>query len=255
MSYFSLRKRAPEPELDLVEEDPDETEDETSAEEPPTGTTNPLLVGLLGPGNWIAARLGTGTAWGVHGFAAWAAVYYGGWVAVGVVLGWLFAVLLFVPREHLDRATTWIERRDADYAPDEGELEPANEAPADPLVAVMWRLIADAPGVHVKTLAERLQKAAPDETVDRAAVRAKLAARGIPTKPSVRDVRGRVNEGVHRADLKAWEEALPAPSPVPSPEARSEPVATAVTCDVADAPTPVATPLSRLCRALSRGAA
>lgn len=255
MSYFSLRKHGPEP----VDEDLDEEEfkDDEPVEEQPAGqepgTVGALVCGISGPGAWIAARFGTGAAWSVHIVAVWACGFYGGWVAVGVVVTWLGGVLAFVPREHKDRATAWIERRTTGHTSAKAEQETAEEAPSDPLVTVLWQLIANAPGVHVKTLAEHLQAAATEGGVDRAAVRAKLAARGIPTRPSVRDASGRVNEGVHRRDLEAWQQALPDHSPAPAPEARSRPVEAAVTCDVADAPTPVATPPSKLRGLLSRG--
>lgn len=147
------------------------------------------------------------------------------------------------------------------HAPDEAETEageqPAEqpeETPADPLPGLLWKLIGEAPGTHLKTLTEHLNTAAPQAGFDRAAVRAALTARGIPVRPSVRDVAGRVNEGVHRDDLEAWQQSLSPTAPKALPEARSEPVATAVTCDVADAPTGVATALSPLRRLLSRGA-
>lgn len=252
MNYFSLRKERPEPEPEAVEEDFVETVDEEPEEESPAAARGPVLTGLLGPGNWIAARFGTGAAWAVHLVAVWAIGFYGGLVAAGIVVVWLLAVLLFVPREHLDRATTWVERRTTGVS--ELPADDLAEPPVDALVAVLRRLIGDAPGVHLKTVAEHLQTAAPEEVLDRPMVRAKLAALQIPTRASVRDASGRVNEGVHRADLVAWLEALPAPASDAAPGPGSKPVATAVTCDVADAPTPVATPLSRVRRLLSRGA-
>jgi hypothetical protein len=250
MNYFSLRKERPEPEPEAVEEEPAEETEAEPEDEP--GGHGPVLTGLLGPGTWISARFGTGAAWAVHVVAVWACSFYGGWIAAGIVVVWLLTVLLFVPREHLEQLAARIEERITGLP--ELPAEEPDEAPVDPLVMVLRQLIADAPGVHLKTLAEHLQAAAPEEALDRAAVRAKLAALQIPTRASVRDASGRVNEGVHRADLVAWLKALPAPSPVAAPDAGSGPVATAVTCDVADVPTPVATPLSRLRRVLSRGA-
>ena len=256
MSYFSLRKERPEPEPEAVEEEPleaPEGEPEHEPEEQSAVARGPILTGLFGPGNWIAARFGTSAAWAVHAIAIWAISFYGSWTAAGIILVWLLAILLFVPREDLERLAAWIEYRTTGGP--ELPAEDPDEAPVDTLVAVLRRLIADAPGVHLKTLAEHLQAAAPEEALDRAAVRAKLAALQMPTRASVRDASGRVNEGVHRADLVAWLKALPTPAPGAPPEARSGPVATALTCDVADAPTPVATPLSRVRRLLSRGAA
>jgi hypothetical protein len=138
------------------------------------------------------------------------------------------------------------------HVPDEAEekarestadtIEPEPEkAPTDPLPGLLWKLIGEAPGTHVKTLTEHLNAAAPQAGFDRPAVRAALAARRIPVRPSVRDVAGRVNEGVHRDDLEAWERALSPAEPKALLEGRSEPVATAVTCGNAEAPTGVAT--------------
>jgi hypothetical protein len=150
----------------------------------------PLLTGLLGPGTWLAVRFGTGTAWTVHVVAVWAVGLYGGWIAAGIVLVWLLAIGAFVPREYLERLAARIEKTSPEEDQQAGE-----EPPDEPLVAVLWALIGDAPGAHLKTLAERLQAAAPEQPVDRAAVRAKLGALRIPVRASVRDVAGRVNEG------------------------------------------------------------
>lgn len=250
MSYFSLRKPAAEPEPDEPVEEQPAVETATPQGEPPAGKpAGPLLTGLLGPSRWIGARFGTGAAWGVHVVAVWAVGFYGGWVAVLVPAGWLLAVLAFVPREYLERLAARLEPASPEEDHQAGE-EPAGE----PLAAVLWHLIGDAPGTHLKTLAEHLQAAAPEQPVDRAAVRAKLGALGIPVRASVRDAAGRVNEGVHRADLQAWAEALSPTGDDTPPEARSGPVATPVTCDVGKGATAVATPRPRLRGLLSRGA-
>jgi hypothetical protein len=249
MTYFNLRKRESETEPEEVEEQqPEETEDEHE-EETPAKTYGPIATGLLGPGRWTAARFGIGWAWGIHAVAVWAIGFYGGWTAVGIVFAWLAAVLAFVPREFKDRASGWLERRGTSMEVDEAADE---ETLVDPLAVVLWHLIADAPGTHLKTLTERLQKES-QEPLDKAAVKAKLGALNIPLRGSVRDAAGKVNEGVHRDDLKAWQEALPDRSSGAAPESRSSPVAGAVTCDVADAPTVVATPLSALRKLLPRG--
>lgn len=259
MSLISLRKRDPEPDLD---EEPEETAEEPDDEEQPpnkpkkeVGFFGALLIGIRGPAQWIAGRFGTGVAWGAHAIALWAFGYYGGWIALGIALAWLLAILLFIPREHLERAATAIEQLgERRHQPRDKNAPEAGEEPApDPLVTVLWRLIADAPGVHLKTLAEHLQAAAPDQPIDRAQVRAKIAALRIPIRASVRDAAGRVNEGVHRTDLKAWEQALPRAAPGTPSRTPTGPVATPVTCDVGDATTDIATPLSRVRRLLSRG--
>lgn len=255
MTYFSLRKQEPEPAPDV--EEPTEQEDQKE-ETGDQGSTQPttlaaaLRVGACGPGAWITARFGSSTAWGVHVGSVWAIFYYGGWTAAAIILAWLLAVGLFTPREHLDRLADRLEPP-AQTAPAEPGTGPAEETPADPLTTLMWTLIGEAPGVHIKTLAERLSTAS-GQPVERATIRAELAARTIPVRASVRDAAGRVNEGVHRDDLTAWEQALPGPAPGPTPGPRSGPVATALTCDVGNAPTAVATPLTRLRKLLSRGA-
>lgn len=180
-----------------------------------------LLLRLLGRFGWKAVVGGAA-------IVVYAAVRYRTWIA-WMLLVWCAAAWMHTPATATEAAEEQLD-------------EAGKQPPIDPLPWLMWKHIGEAPGVHVKTLAELLQAAAPEETVDRAAVRAKLAARGIPVRPSVRDAAGRVNEGVHRDDLKAWEEArFPAP-PVPLSKARSSPVATALTSDVANPPTGVATP-------------
>jgi hypothetical protein len=261
MSFISLRKHAPEPEPDedldaTAEEDPD-GEPEKPAKEPPTTWTGALLAGVTGPGRWLMARFGPTTSWIAHVVAVWACGFYGGWAAFGVIAGFLLAVLLFIPREFLERLAAAIEQLGelrhqpgVEDAPEAGEWPPSN-----PLVTVLWRLIGDAPGVHLKTLAEHLQAAAPDQPVDRAQVRAKLAALQIPIRGSVRDAAGRVNEGVYGADLRAWQEALPQSGAGTPSEGRSDPVAAALTCDVGDDATDVAMPFSRLFGLWLRGGA
>jgi hypothetical protein len=261
MNYFDLRKRADEPEPDEVGEDetPAAVEaEETEGEKPAAKANGPLLTGLLGPGRWLAARFGVSTAWGVYAAAAWMIFYYRGVIGAGIIAVWLLAVLLFTPREYLDRLAASIERLDNRPHKDaEDEEEPP---PTDPLVVLLWHLIGDAPGAHLKTVAKRMQEAS-GQPVDRASVRARVAAiRGrldalqIPVKASVRDAAGKVNEGVHRADLKAWEEAL-------SPEGTGTPSGTPsgrvegpVACDVGKSATAVAS-RPRLRRLLSRGGA
>ena len=222
MSYFSLRKRDADPEPEETDEETPDTQEEDDGEgEQPAKQYGPLLTGLFGPGRWIAARFSPGAALGVHVVAVWAVFFYGGLVATGVVLVWLLAVLAFVPREHLERLAARIEGD----APGEDQ-EAGEEHPGEPLAAVLWHLIGDAPGAHLKTVAEHLHAAAPEQPVDRAAVRAKLAALGITVRASVRDAAGRVNEGVHRDDLAGWERPPPRPRPRPLLSPVETPVAT-----------------------------
>lgn len=219
--HISLRKKEPEPGPES------ESGEETPAEEQPTADDAEVLnlpralrAALRGWFTWCSARTSVTVTYWAHGLAAWAVAFYGGWVAVGVVAGLLTGVGSFVPRATIDRLTARIEARQ--QAPEDVEPEPAEEPPPDPLVDLLWQLIGDAPGTHLKTLVERLEKGAAETGQDppsKAAVEAKLAARSIPLRPSVRDVHGRVNRGVHGADLKA---AL-GPSPTPRSDTADDP--------------------------------
>jgi hypothetical protein len=197
------------------------------------------LLGPLGAGSRVLLlrlidRFGWKSVGGAVLVAVFAAVRYRTWIA-WMLAAWAVAAWMHAPTEEAD----------------EEAGEQPSESAGDPLVMVLWQLIGEARGVHLKTLAEYLHAAAPEQPIDRATVRAHLAARGIPVRASVRDAADRVNEGVHRADLQAWQEALSPTDPDPISEGRSSPVATAVTCDVADAPTGVATPRFPLRKILS----
>lgn len=198
MSYFSLRKHAPAEEPEPAEEQPEEPDDEPEGQPPPA--RGPVITGLLGPGAWIAARFGTGTAWTVHAVALWAFSFYGGGVAVGIALVWLLAMLLFIPREHLDRLTATIERRASPSA-----LPPAAPVPGGEREAVrrlLLDLLGDAPGVHLKTVLAHLQAHGQWEGKTVADLRVHLQALGIPVRPKVK-VGGTPTRGVLRVDLDA----------------------------------------------------
>lgn len=220
MSYFNLRKRAPEPEPqpDLVEEDLDEAEvvDEASVKEQPTGSTNPVLLGILGPGAWIAARFGTGVAWGVHIVAVWAIGFYGGWLAVGLVAAWLLAVGVFVPREHLDRATAWIEElgEERTEEPGEPELEEPRESDPEEVYAATleWicAQISDRNGIHISDLLNHAHAHGLHTDLDVPAFRAVLERWGFPIRQQLK-VGGRNRPGIHRDDLPKL--LLPGASP------------------------------------------
>lgn len=204
MSYFNLRKQ-PEPEPEPVEEEqPQETEEEAEdqpQEQQPAAVHGPILTGLLGPGAWIAARFGTGTAWGVHAVALWACLFYGGWVTAGVILGWLLLVGLFTPPEALYRITAWIERRDPDCTPDEDDVEPAEEAPADPRHALArWLLdtIGEQPGIHLRELYPAMRELPGQEGRTDAELRALLKGFGVRVSRSVRIGRIAGRSGVYR---------------------------------------------------------
>ncbi|MHB9861951.1 hypothetical protein [Streptomyces sp. YIM S03343] len=242
MTFVSLRKHDPKPEPDDVREDIETEEtaedgagyDQEPAGHPVLGLLPALAQGVRGWCAWCSARIGVGPTLAVHGVALYAAGRYSLWVSYGVTGAFGLAVLLFTPREALERVSAYLDARDtareARRAARGTDVEdPADEAPeeppVDPLVALMWRLIGGAPGVHLKTLAEVLAEAAagaggqPPTKAEvgaaKAGVEAALTARGIPLRPSVRDTRDKVNRGVHRADLEAWEKGLSPTESVP----------------------------------------
>lgn len=171
----------------------------------------------------------------------WKTVLTGAAIAVFAVLryrtafGWLLAAWC---------AAAWMHAPGNDEQPAEaetGEVEfPA--APEDPFPGMVWDLIGDAPGVHIKRVVEWLHETGLDTACTAADVTAGLTRRQIPIRPSVRDADGRVNKGVHRDDLEEWLQAHSPTAPVPLSKARSYSATTALTSDVADAPTDVATP-------------
>lgn len=196
-----------------------------------------VLFGPVGAGSRILLlRLIDRFGWKTVAAGAVAAIYvaarYRAWV-IWLIIGWCAAALIHAPKG------------------DREEPEPAGEelpvdAPEDPLPGILWDLIGGAPGVHVKRIVEWLHDTGRDPACTPADVRAALGRRGIPLRPSVwghdRDGRKGVNQGVHRDDLAAWEEARSPAAPVPLSKVRSSPATTALTSDVAEAATDVATP-------------
>ncbi|MDX3125726.1 hypothetical protein [Streptomyces scabiei] len=261
MTFISLRKRAPEPapdaEPEAVEPDESATESDSRKQEPegrPPGLLPALYQGVRGWCAWCGARIGAGPTLGIHLGALYAVGRYDGWVPVGVVGGFLLVSALFTPRDVFGLLNARIAAgvrvylggglrqvgglfvlRKADgnlavggdgsvdpaEAPEETVEPAADEPPADSLVEVMWELIGDAPGVHLKTLTEVLAKAAVKEGKQpptKADVEAALVARKIPTRASVRDAREKVNKGVHGADLWTWQMVLPSTETAPPDE-------------------------------------
>ncbi|MGW0575142.1 hypothetical protein ACWD25_04050 [Streptomyces sp. NPDC002920] len=218
MSYFSLRKREPEPEPEETEEEPEETveEEEVDERERPAKQYGPLLTGLLGPGQWLAARFGTSAASGVYVVAVWAVSFYGGWIAAGVALVWLAAVLAFVPREHLEQLADRVEKRGSETA-DDTPPTPTGEGGRDGILTLLYSLLGEAHAVHLKTVLAHLQEHGQWEGKTVADLRQHLEALGIPVQPKVKV--GKIpTRGVLKADL----DALPPigeipPSPAPSP--------------------------------------
>ena len=191
------------------------------------------LLGPLGAGSRalllrLVGRFGWKTVFAVGAITVFALFRYR--TAIAWVLGvWCAAAWMHAP------------------AGDETEVEEAGEKeaptpPEDPFPRMVWDLIGDAPGVHLKRVVEWLHETGLDTACTTADVKAGLTRRQIPMRASVRDAAGKVNQGVHRDDLKAWLDARSPTEPAPLPKARSNAATTALTSDVAAAPTDVATP-------------
>lgn len=243
MTLLSLRKRDPEPEPDGDVEDGelDEAAEDDDGQEPepegrPLGLLPALYQGVRGWCAWCSGRISAGGTLGVHITALYAAEHYNTWVTVGLTAGFVLAVSLFTPPEAFDRVAARLDaydaareaRREAAHEPDDELVEGApGEPPVDHLPALMWRLIGDASGVHLKTLTEALARAAEKEgewPPTKAEVEAALMTRGIALRDSVRDARGKVNKGVHRDDLEAWQKARSSTQNTPPLQARSSTV-------------------------------
>lgn len=215
MTYFQLRKREPEPE---PEETVEEAED-GGEEEQPDKQHGPLLTGLSGPGQWLAARFGLGWAWGVHGVGAWAVVFYGGWIAAGIVLVWLLAVGLFTPKEYLNQIANRIERGNGQTEEDvpEEDEEPRPSAPQEVYAATLeWICgqIAYRNGIHLADLLAHAHAHNLHTDLDVPAFRAVLEQWGFPIRQQLK-VGGRNRPGIHRDDLPR------APLQDPSPKERA----------------------------------
>lgn len=190
------------------------------------------LLGQLGAGSRaLLLRL--------IGRFGWKTVLAGAAVTVFAILryrtafGWLLALWC---------AAAWMHAPGTDEEPEQAGEEQAPPAPEDPFPGMVWDLIGDAPGVHIKTVVEWLHETGLDPVCTAADVTAGLTRRQIPIRPSVRGADGRVNKGVHRDDLRAWLDTRSPTAPAPLSKTRSYPATTALTSDVADAPTDVATP-------------
>ncbi len=207
MNLFNLRKHAPEPEP--AEEIPDDTEEQPSDGLEPTPAPSPtswrgaLWAGICGPGAWIAARFGTGTAWTVHGIAVWACFFYDGWLPLVIPVGWLLLVLAFTPKQYLDQLTAWVEHRIGPGHADseagrETSDEPAGEEAAWPDPQDVVDLVRDVIGDDRGALLTALR--GPLHAADTKAVREVLTAANIRVREGVRTGRGN-GPGVHRDDL------------------------------------------------------
>lgn len=180
-----------------------------------------LLERLLARFGWKAVAAGAAVA-------VYAAVRYRTWI-VWLLLAWSVAAWMHAPDEETGESG-------------ETEQEAGEQPPTDPFPGMIWDLIGDAPGVHLKTIVSWLHETGLDTTCTTAEVAAGLGRRGIPIRASVRDADNRVNKGVHREDLAGWLAARSPAASVPLSKTCSSPATTAVTSGVAEAPTGVATP-------------
>lgn len=228
MTYFSLRKREPEPEPESDEPDedeqPEETEDEAT-EDAPERDHGPIITGLLGPGRWLTARFNLDTAIIAHLLAAFAVVYYQGGIAVGIILAWLVAVLLFIPREALERAAGVIERHHPgrrEQAPADVSAATEEQEPADPrrvLIGWLDDLTRGRAGIHLDELHQALTQHPQLAALKRPEMRAWLDRHGVAVERTLRVGRIAGRSGVSRTTVEALLKALPplAESGVPKP--------------------------------------
>jgi hypothetical protein len=222
VTFINLRKPKPDPETAQDEGAEDEALEADSPEDQaeddkPVGYVRALQQGVADWFTWCANLITPRWTYTLHLVALWAACYYGAWVTWGVVLGLAVAIVTFMPRDPVDRLTTRLEHVGTPQpeTPAEGAPATPEPPPGDPLVALLWKLIAGASGVHLKTLTAVLAAAAEkegNEAPSKALVEAALTTRGIPLRDSVRDTRRKINKGVHREDLQAWEQALSQPT-------------------------------------------
>lgn len=222
MTFISLRKPQPGPENAQDEGAEDEALEADSPEDQaeddkPVGYFRALQQGVTGWFTWCANLITPRWTYSLHLVALWAACYYGAWVTWCVVLGLAVAIVTFMPRDPVDRLTNRLEHVGTPQPDTPAQGTPATPGPpsVDPLVALMWKLIAGASGVHLKTLTAVLAAAAEkegNEPPSKALIEAALTTRGIPLRESVRDTRRKINKGVHREDLQAWEQTLSHPT-------------------------------------------
>jgi hypothetical protein len=205
VTYFNLRKHQPEDEPDeAVAEEPSEEEAAEGAAAP-VGLAGALWTGISGPGRWLTGRGWPGAAWALYAGSAWAIGFYGGWIAAGIVLGWLALVAMFVPREHLDRLAEAVERLDSeDLTATVGEGPAA--APMDPRHALArWLLdtIGERPGIHLRELYPAMRNLPGQEGRTDAELRALLKGFGVRVSRSVRIGRTAGRSGVYRRHVEA----------------------------------------------------
>ena len=216
MTYFHLRKRDSEPEPDdvLDEEAGGEEAVEVEASAARTGFGGALWAGVAGPGRWLTARGRADVAWALYVGSPWAVGFYGGWVAAGLIVAWLAAVLLFLPRDFKDRVAArvegWNEARGATL--DEAATDAASGAPADPrTVLIGWldELTRGLSGIHLDELHQALTRHPQLADLKRPEMRAWLDRHHITVDRTLRVGKLAGRSGVSRASVEALLKGLP----------------------------------------------
>src|SRR5690606_32576608 len=134
------------------------------------------LLGPLGAGSQalllrLLARFGRAWVFGGVAITVFALVRY------RTAIAWVLAVWCAAAWMHAPGPA----REDT---ADAGEQQ-APEAPEDPFPGMVWDLIGDAPGVHIKRIVEWLHDTGLDPACTPADVTAGLTRRGIPIRASV----------------------------------------------------------------------
>ncbi|MCT2591129.1 hypothetical protein LHJ74_14630 [Streptomyces sp. N2-109] len=213
---------------------------------------------------------GRGRAGSVKSRAGRAATVAGGgwwawqWAAAEGVLPWaltgaagLGAAVAYAAGSEPEQLPERRRKRPRHPAPVPAFSAPAEEEPElpalDPLLTLCAQLIGDARGVHLDTLVAAVNEAAPHRTREGPEVRAALAQRGVPTRPSVGAPGGgvpgaprKVRRGVHREDLEAVIGPLSDLRPAAQPSTVATPATPPLTSNVADPATAVAAPATPL---------
>jgi hypothetical protein len=193
---------------------------------------------------WLAAGenwLDTGVRWLLVSFTGYGAAHLllsTLWAVGAVAL--VVCVLALRAATKAVRSEQGAPGKAVPEAPEEDVEESLPDVTAADLTALAHQLLAGGPGVHLATLAAGLsaRHGGAWQTGD---VRALLAAREIPVRPSVRDAAKRVSPGVHRDDLPP----LPDPSPAPAVAGDVAVVAAGQSATTAPTTSAPATPTTR----------
>jgi hypothetical protein len=108
-------------------------------------------------------------------------------------------------------------RAGAPAAPEPADEEPLADDPADAIRALLWQLIGDAPGVHLRDVLAHLHEHGHHPSWTVADLRRHLERHGIPVDPKLK-LSGTPTRGVRRDALGTPPPAVDrAPSPATSP--------------------------------------